>query len=176
MNGNWDSFYYLIDDRHKKIGIKQYAVVVLVAVLASFVLTLLFNLTGLVGNESYVKVFDNQFDSSIPLFIRLVKYCLLAPLIEEFIFRLCLYNALRFGLFGGMDKKRQQSNAILSCIVSSLVFGIYHLNIVQGLYAFLMGLVIATLYTRYHKWPVPVLAHSVANLVAIVYTACVAFI
>lgn len=52
-------------------------------------------------------------------------------------------------------------------ILSALVFGIYHLNVVQGVYAFFLGLFFAWLYERYDSLWAPIIAHMSANLVVI---------
>jgi membrane protease YdiL (CAAX protease family) len=54
--------------------------------------------------------------------------------------------------------------------LTSLLFGIYHMNLVQGLYAFLMGLVITYSYAVYRKFSIPVVAHICANAAALIIT------
>lgn len=54
--------------------------------------------------------------------------------------------------------------------LTSLLFGIYHMNLVQGLYAFLMGLIITYSYAVYRKFSIPVVAHICANATALVIT------
>lgn len=51
--------------------------------------------------------------------------------------------------------------------LSALVFGIYHFNVVQGVYAFLLGLFLAWLMERYDTLWAPVIAHMSANLFVI---------
>lgn len=52
-------------------------------------------------------------------------------------------------------------------IFSALVFGIYHLNVVQGVYAFFLGLFFAWLLERYDTLWAPIIAHMSANLFVI---------
>ncbi|MDO4187749.1 MAG: CPBP family intramembrane metalloprotease [Lachnospiraceae bacterium] len=61
----------------------------------------------------------------------LIYVCLLAPIIEELIFR---------GLILGIIKKF--APFIVANITQAIVFGIYHGNWVQGIYAFLLGILI----------------------------------
>ncbi len=49
-------------------------------------------------------------------------------------------------------------------IVSALVFGLYHMNVVQAVYAFSLGLFAAWLYERYDTLWAPIIAHMSANL------------
>ena len=51
-----------------------------------------------------------------------------------------------------------------SAVISSLIFAIYHMNMVQGIYAFIMGMLICTLYHRDHRIAVPIAMHTGANL------------
>lgn len=52
-------------------------------------------------------------------------------------------------------------------ILSAAVFGIYHLNVVQGVYAFFLGLFFAWVYERYDSLWAPIIAHMSANLFVI---------
>ena len=49
-------------------------------------------------------------------------------------------------------------------IWSALVFGVFHGNLVQGVYAFLIGLFFAWLMERTQRILVPMLGHMAANL------------
>ena len=82
----------------------------------------------------------------------------LAPILEEGAFRLVLYGWLRrFMAF------------LPAAVISSLAFGIYHGNWIQGTYAFLLGMVLAWGYegSEYRKYPMAVLMHGAANLAAL---------
>lgn len=52
-------------------------------------------------------------------------------------------------------------------IFSALVFGIYHFNVVQGVYAFVLGLFFVWVYERYDSLWAPIVAHMSANLCVI---------
>ncbi len=52
-------------------------------------------------------------------------------------------------------------------IVSALIFGIYHFNVVQAVYAFFLGLFFAWIYERYDTLCAPIIAHMSANLFVI---------
>ncbi len=51
-------------------------------------------------------------------------------------------------------------------LVSALLFGLYHMNSVQGGYGFLMGLLMAYLYEYFGSFLWPVLIHMLANSLA----------
>lgn len=82
------------------------------------------------------------------------------PVVEELMFR---------GL--GFSRIRDSKGFFLSAFVSSLFFAIYHGNVVQGVYAFLLGMVMCFFYERYKTILAPILFHIVANLTSIYITA-----
>lgn len=77
-----------------------------------------------------------------------------APVMEEAVFRLGIYELLR-------RKLRPKAAAFLS----ALAFGFYHANMIQGLYAFLLGFVLAWGYEKcpWGKYRMAVLMHAAAN-------------
>lgn len=68
-------------------------------------------------------------------FIGVASVVLLLPMFEEILFRGLIFNELRSRL-----------NAILSIIIQALIFGAFHGNLVQGTYAFVLGLALAAVY------------------------------
>lgn len=60
-------------------------------------------------------------------------------------------------------------------IFSALVFGIYHMNVVQAVYAFFVGLFLAWLFDRYDTLWAPIAAHMSANLFVILLSESTIF-
>lgn len=83
---------------------------------------------------------------------------ILAPVVEEGIFRALI--------FGGL---RRIVHFLPAAVVSSLAFGIYHGNWIQGSYAFLTGMILAWGYedSGYHKFAMAAVMHGAANLAAL---------
>lgn len=75
-----------------------------------------------------------------------------APLIEELIMRGILFNRLCYGV-----------NFPMANFIQALVFGIYHWDIVQGLYAFGIGLILGYLYEKTGTLLAPIFLHMVIN-------------
>ncbi|MDE7223340.1 MAG: CPBP family intramembrane metalloprotease [Acetatifactor sp.] len=85
---------------------------------------------------------------------------ILAPLGEELIFRgVALYYARK--AVTGMKNPRA-AFWIANCI-QALLFGIYHMNLVQGVYTFFIGLALGYLCQKYHSLIPGMLAHLVFN-------------
>ena len=76
-----------------------------------------------------------EYLNSIPIVILLVETCIMAPLFEELLYRGIILN----GLINRYSSKK-------AIIYSALIFGIAHLNFPQGINAFLLGLIIGTVY------------------------------
>lgn len=76
-----------------------------------------------------------------------------APLLEELLMRGLLYGRLKEAL--GMPRA--------AAVVSAAVFGIYHGSVVQGIYAFVMGLFFVWVYEACRSLVPAVLAHMAAN-------------
>ena len=90
---------------------------------------------------------------SVDIISGIFIYCIAAPVLEEIIFRLLAYDLL-YRYLGYLP----------SALISSLIFAVYHMNVVQGVYAFIMGMLFCSLYHRDHRIPVPILLHIGANL------------
>lgn len=88
--------------------------------------------------------------------IQLVTVVAGAAVIEELLFRGIIYGRLKDFL-----------GVRASLVISALLFGLYHMNMVQGIYAFIIGLVLAYVYEKFKTIAAPILAHGTANLVSI---------
>lgn len=91
----------------------------------------------------------------IPLWARMLCYEVVAPLAEEILFRQVIYRRLR-----------SISPVWLAVIVSALLFGLYHGNLVQGIYAFIMGCLLALMYEWTGSLAASVVFHMAANHVS----------
>lgn len=87
------------------------------------------------------------------IWLQIVTAGFLAPLVEELMMRGLLYQRLR-----------KMMGAWAALFWSALAFGIFHGNVIQGVYAFLLGLYFAWLMERFQRLWVPVVAHMAANL------------
>ena len=55
-----------------------------------------------------------------------------------------------------------------ACLISAAAFGLFHGNMVQGIYGFVMGVVLALAMERCQTVKAPVLIHFAANGAALV--------
>lgn len=85
---------------------------------------------------------------------------ILAPLGEELIFRGVVFHYARRAVSGMGNAKAE---FWIANIFQALLFGIYHMNLVQGIYAFFIGLALGYLCQRYRSVIPGMLAHLVFN-------------
>lgn len=132
-----------------------YGLAVITGVLLAWGLQLLFALTGFTeSSESFRNAKAVWINASLP--VGFFCFGIVTPLAEELLFRGILYNYLR-----RLFKARS------AVILSGVLFGVYHGNPVQGIYAFLMGLFLAYAYEYFGEFKVPVILHMLFNLLAL---------
>jgi hypothetical protein len=87
-----------------------------------------------------------------PQWLTVVSLVILAPVVEELIIR-------------GLCQRRLE--AIMSpnkaIVLSALLFGIMHMNLIQGVYAFILGLFLGWIYKRGRNIMIPIMAHVTFN-------------
>lgn len=99
------------------------------------ILTLLWNISGgLLGGTDNSAL--SKLLNSSPMWMIFIVVCIVAPIGEEFIFRKLLIDRLK--PFGELN----------ACLFSGLMFGLFHGNLNQFLYAFAIGFIFATVYVK----------------------------
>ena len=88
---------------------------------------------------------------------RIFAIGVIVPLAEEYVYRGVMYNRIKneFGYFGAI-------------FFSALAFGLFHFNLLQGVYAFTIGILLAYFYEKYGNIKVPVAMHMSINIIAII--------
>ncbi|MBR2189205.1 MAG: CPBP family intramembrane metalloprotease [Eubacterium sp.] len=133
-----------------------YAAAVAAAIAGADLLERIISLLGLyqmfpLYETEAVKAFRSQ---NIPLLV--VVTVILAPIAEELMFRGMVYRRIRGYLGNGAG-----------IVLSALLFGLYHMNMIQLLYAFVLGLFFAWIYGKTRTLAAPVLCHAAANASAL---------
>ncbi|MFI3200844.1 MAG: CPBP family intramembrane glutamic endopeptidase [Eubacteriales bacterium] len=136
--------------------------IVMVAILAISFCIALNNLIALSGIQElftgYEEISEGIFIA--PIGLQIVVAGILAPIVEEFIFRGLIYRRIRYYM-----------NIKWGIMISSLFFGVYHGNVVQCIYATLMGVLMAYIYEKYHSILWPIIFHAIANITAVCITS-----
>lgn len=142
----------------KRDVLRHAGVVILLSIFVSVGLNLLLLLINLPQySERYQEVTVMLYTP--PFWQQLLSSGLLIPIVEEFLFRGVLFRVLRRWI-----------SFPWAMIISAVVFGAYHGNLVQFVYAGLCGVLLAYLYEKYHTILAPILSHAAMNIVAIIMT------
>ena len=110
--------------------------------------------------ETSAQVFDGQ---SILMLLAVVV--IVSPVIEELVFRGLLQQRLRDYLGRGW-----------AIVLSAVTFGVYHGNVVQFIYASLIGVFLGCVLERTQDMRAPITAHIVANLWSVMGLSIVALV
>lgn len=113
----------------------------------------IFPIDNIIGSYENIRT---EFASN-DLIWQITALVLVGPCMEELIFRGLVYKRI----------KRYTKN-MSAVYISALLFGVYHFNLVQGLYAFALGILLCYVYEKYGTILAPVLLHISANLTALV--------
>lgn len=154
-------FYYLDREKVRLYFIKNartfdYIMAVLGGVGIAIILNLIITISG-------ISNFDTQFQSvnetlqSPPVFVKVIAAGIIVPILEELIFRGLIFNRIR-----------NQYNALVAMFISSIMFGIYHFNLTQGIYAAILGLCMVYVYNKVRTLVVPIMIHMSANISVII--------
>lgn len=139
-----------------KTSLSAIFITVILAVSSSVGVNILLSLTGLVqASESYQDVAGRQY--SVIFGAGAILFGLIAPIAEEIVFRGLVFNRMR-----------RYYPTVTAIIVSGVLFGVWHGNLVQGVYGGCMGILMAYAYERMQSFLIPCLFHATANLT--VYT------
>ncbi len=100
--------------------------------------------------NEYSELMSSIMDANKWIVVATVVF--VGPIVEELIFRgLCL------------SRLRMRFGNVFALIVSSVLFGAIHGNLVQGLYAALLGLFLGWIYIKTGNLIIPCIAHIVYN-------------
>lgn len=124
-------------------------------IFASLAGNMLMNVSDLAEmSESFQE--SEQLLFSGPFIIQIIGIGIIIPACEELVYRGLIYMRMR-----------QYLNVNLAIVVSALFFGVIHGNLVQGIYAFLVGILFAYAYEKYGSLKAPVILHISANMLSL---------
>ena len=126
--------------------------------LVGIVLNNIIGATGLTELSSAYQEVTTHFFSGDVLF-EIIGVGILIPIIEELLYRGIVYARLTDWI--GIGK---------AAFISALIFGGLHFNIVQFIYAFLIGILLVYFYEKTYSLLGAVLGHIGANLITILRT------
>jgi|GEM_PF-5293560 len=184
------------DSRESSQYLQRGALFILLSVFASLFLNIFFALTGMSAWDTASGTVASM-QTGAGLIVSISVYGVLSPLCEEMVFRGIVFTAYSrsgsgtssnesvfkdagtgMGINGmtHVDGKKSQSpftnmrvSAFLEgAFISSLLFAFYHGLAVQGVYAFLMGMLFCTAFACTHSFAAVFLMHAAANITSLV--------
>lgn len=102
-------------------------------------------------SEKYEAVESIQY--SVPIWLGLILYGIVSPIVEEMVFRGVIYSRIK-----------KFYSAAKAVVFSALLFGAFHANLPQFLYGTVMGALMALCYAYSGCFAAPVLMHMSANI------------
>ena len=142
----------------KKATIGKYIAIVLFGVVACVG----FNNILVLGNSILLSGYFEEAGQTFyqaDFIIQLIGLGIITPIAEELMFRGIIYNRLVF-----------MAGAKRSLWLSALLFGFFHGNMIQGIYGFIIGYLLAYMYEKYGSLKAPILLHITMNITSVVLT------
>lgn len=109
------------------------------------------------SSEKYEAVETIQY--SVPVWLGLILYGLVSPMVEEMVFRGIIYSRIK--KFYGIPA---------AVLFSALLFGAFHGNLPQFVYGTAMGILMAACQEYSGCFAAPVFVHMSANIFAFLYS------
>lgn len=85
--------------------------------------------------------------------VSLLATVIMAPILEEVVFRGLIYGRLKKGM-----------PAVVAALISAFAFGLMHGTIIWMMYAFVLGIVLVVVFERFHSLLANILLHFAFNL------------
>lgn len=146
----------------RSIGIVSIPVLVVFGLSLNFVIEFLLELLRQI--DFMAPLFKNYGEVSGMIFgggfvANLIAIGIVGPIFEEILFRGLIFGELR-----KITKVR------LAIVIQALLFGVYHLNVIQGAYAFIIGLLLGFVYYRSNSIIAPMIVHITINTSSVFLT------
>lgn len=113
-------------------------------------------------SEGYKEAADHFYGGTIAF--ELIGSAFLTPILEELVYRGIIYSRCKHML------KNKKYGVLWATIVSSLIFAIMHFNIVQFIYAFVIGFVLILFMEKTGHVCGAILGHITINTISVVRT------
>ncbi len=176
----WEHMDLLLAGKSMAVRTLNGSLMFLAGAAVGFSLNNLLILSGLNDiSQGYQEASQYLFSGGI--YLELLSACLLTPFLEELLYRgvvygrLCDLMILDNGEKGSRGRKRERQSRALAMVLSALLFGVIHMNLVQFVYAAILGVLLAWFMEKAGHFYGALLAHMGANLMAVLRVKTPAF-
>ena len=163
-------FFFRRDERRRKSGlypndcvypkeklkIPRVVLFLIYTLAIAIVADIAISLSGIEELDSVYQSVEQSFFVKIPLIEQVLILGILGPIAEELVFRALVFRRLH-------DYMKLR----WAVIISAAMFGLTHGNLVQGLFAGVLGIVLALIYVDTGRLIVPILGHMANNLFSV---------
>lgn len=142
--------------KYEKIKPAKFVFAAFLGTAACFAGNNLLTLSGITQvSESYNQLNEVFYQGEV--IIEILFLGILVPIVEELIFRVLIYRRLK-----------ETFPVKIAAVILAFMFAFFHGNIVQGIYAFFLSLLLVYVYERFHHALAPILFHTSANIFSII--------
>lgn len=121
-------------------SLKNIGYIIVMGVLGQYASNLIATLTGALipsAMDSYEDLAQNFDLSTASPVLMILAVCIVGPIAEELVFRGMIFGKLR-----------RAFSFWPAAIISGIMFGVFHMNIMQGVYASVLGVLLAYVYEK----------------------------
>ena len=133
------AFLPTVKTHHQKLSLKQVAIIIVLLLGCQFVFNQVANICevalNVIGFSAKKEVELATVGHHSSMYFLYAAF--MGPLVEELVMR------------GGIAYRLQKYGKVFSIIFSAIVFGFFHMNFVQGVFAFLVGIMLAYIAIEY---------------------------
>ena len=148
----------------RKLTLKEWIKVVVISMVSAVGLNLFLTVVDLQKfSPAYQEAVKTLY--APPFIQQILLVGILCPVFEEFLFRGLVFRLIR-----------KKLSFFWAGILSAMIFGLYHGNLVQFVYAWILGLLLAHFYEKYQSLLVPIVSHIAMNTIVLVLTEINGFI
>lgn len=135
----------------RHIRIIDYLLVIVLGVFANFLISAV--ITGF-QLEQYFPVYTDLIESitMAPIWMQLITVGIVAPVAEEYLMRALVLGRLR-----------RFMPVWAAVLIQAVLFGVIHMNVLQGIYAAALGILLGYLYVKYNSLTTCIAMHIVIN-------------
>ena len=142
----------------KTMRLRDYLFLVVISIAFTMITNFLLLLTNVAKqSETYQEISELLYAPSFGMQILCVGIAI--PIVEELVFRGLIYNRLR-----------EYHSFAFSMIISAIVFGCFHGNLVQGIYGAMAGILLAYVFELFGTVKASIIVHMAMNLTSCMLT------
>ena len=144
-------FIPLLIYKYKKLNIKEQKTNISKLILMTICLSATYNILAYYLDK-YI-LLSNLYSNNNNIIVGIISTVLIAPFIEELMFRGVIYNNLK-----------SKYNIKKAMLLTTILFCLSHFTLIQIIYTFIFGYILVYIYEKYQNIKYPIILHMISNL------------